>query len=156
MTLVYSSTGSGLVVAEQACGEPEATAMLRRLDPQLVLTWEVDEDCRARVWRVFKRMGSDRPAVWVCDWRDDHGRPLPLSSRLADRVRDLSVNSRAPKPDAETHNERVRAEAEKQHREELDEISRWHGARHGRAACLPRGVGLRHARDKRRARGENC
>lgn len=155
MTLVYSGTGSGLVVAEHACGEPEVAHLLRQLDRRLVLTWEVDEEHHARVWRVFRRMGSDRPAVWICDWRDDYGNPLPLSSRLVDRVRDLSVNSRAPKPDAQAHNERVRAEADKQFQEETDDIARWHGARHGRLACLPRSQSLRLARDKARARGEN-
>ena len=155
MTLVYSQQ-NGLVVAENACGEPEVAARLRQFDRQLVLTWEVDEHHQARVWRVFKRMGSDRPAVWICDWRDDYGNPLPLSSRLVDRVRDLSMNSRAPKPDAETHNQRLREEADKQFQEETGDIAKWHGGRHGRLACLPRGVSLRIARDKRRAQGENC
>jgi hypothetical protein len=53
-------------------------------------------------------------------------------------------------------NDRHRAELEQELDAELGDIGSFHARRRRRSAMLHRGVGLRMARDRRRAQGEVC
>jgi hypothetical protein len=87
MSLIYHANKSGLVLAEQAGDESGLQRALKDLDPDLILTWEVDERYQTRVWKVLAWAGDDRPAVHILDWREHGtGRPLPLTSRILDAV----------------------------------------------------------------------
>ena len=150
--LVYTNYG-GLVLAEQAMDESSVRRALKRLDPELRLARDDSEG--APLYRVFKFMGESSPAAWICDWRGEDGKPLPLTHRLLDKVQGLALGSRAPQPDPEAHNQRLREQAAIEWQEALSEQIKDGERRLKRAPCFPPGQYLRQSRDKQRARGHN-
>lgn len=120
MVHVYSRHGTGLLVAEHSADERSVTVALRDFDPDLVLTWEVQEG--QQVWEVHKVVSQDRPAVFICRWQDRHGAPLPLSHGLVDLVKQLRYGGVAQA--AEEHNRKLREEAERDVYEGSLEIAR--------------------------------
>lgn len=143
---VYSRHGSPLLVAEHAADERSVTDALRQFDPDLVLTWEVQDG--QQVWEVHKVVGCDRPAVFICRWQDDRGTPLPLSHSLVDLVRKLRHGG--VEKAAEEANARLRADADRETYEAAvevfeDGIPRVQGKK---MSVLHRGVHLRRARHK--------
>jgi len=148
------SQRGGLFLAEQAAVPDSIRRELKRLDPDLVLAQQPDERHGRHVWKVMKRVGWDRPAVWIMDWRDDQGRPLELTSRLVDEVASRRLGSRREFLDPLAEND---AREEKERAERLEAYADAARAGYRRARTSPmlqRGVGLRMARDKARARGE--
>lgn len=147
MALVYDHAPSGLLVAREAAGEPSVRAALKQLDSRLMLDYMIDPTWQRQVWQVLCHVATDQPPMVVCRWRDDAtGEPLPLSHGLVDRVRNLHVESRAPKPDPDIendrHRERLTADADAEidfYAEEL--VDRLQGKK---AYLLPRGAHRRN------------
>lgn len=117
---VYSRHGSGLLVAENSTDERSVTDALRDFDPDLVLTWEIQDE--QQVWEVHKIVGRDRPAVFICRWQDDYGNPLPLSHGLVDLVKRLRYGGVGGA--ADDANRRLREQAERDVYEGSLEIAR--------------------------------
>lgn len=150
---VYPSR-NGLVVATESADEAAVDRELKQLDQGLFLAREVDRRREAYVWRVFHWAGDDHPARWCCDWRDDYGRPLPLSMNLVEKVKDIE-GRRAKLENIERANaaigERVDAEMQEVAEEAARDVARHSTA--GHAALLPRSQSLRRARERHRAKG---
>jgi hypothetical protein len=84
---------SGLLLAEETAAPRDIREQLKRIDPDLILGQEVDSAWSCFVWKVLLRQ-ADRPAIWLFDWREDNGRPLPLSSGLVDEAWAMRKGSR--------------------------------------------------------------
>jgi len=155
MGLSYSRHGdSGLVLAEFGQDEAAISKALRQHDPDLRLVPRHSEKFGKRYYAVYRYAGSDRPAEFVCAWTTDAGEPLPLSSRLLDLVQKLDRNTRGEYEDENARERKRREQLERQLAADTQDLIDDWKARDGRSALLPRGVSLRMARDKRRARGE--
>jgi hypothetical protein len=121
--LIESRLNSGLVLATTASDEASVRMALKRHDPDLTLTPDIDPDTNRIVWTVMKRVGETRHVV--CRWRDNQHPdrpPLPLSHGLVEHVKRLDVNSRSPKVDAQTVNDRRR---ERQREEDAEMLAEY-------------------------------
>lgn len=144
---------SGLFVAEQV---PDSDAVERALNAvdhpiakRLFVTREVDHGYDTYVWRVMVDNG-DQAAECITEWRDDYGRPLPLSSALVDKVQKqirsgdgerlidelLASNKR--------REERVNEEIDEAFQAISEDMN--HRLKETRSAGLHRGVHLRRSR----------
>lgn len=148
MGLVYTRTGGGLVVAEHGQDEAAAARTLREYDPELRLVRQYDDVRRTPVWKVYSYRGPDQPAVFLLAWTDDRGVPLPLSSRLLDKVKELDRNSRAAHVDEDVLNARKREREARQLEQDMQDLADDWRTREGRSAVLHRGVHLRRSRSK--------
>ena len=144
MSLVFHEEG-GITVARHSADERSVSEALKRFDPDLVLTWELDSQGR-QVYEVRKIVGRDRPALLICQWLDDYGEPLPLSHALLDLV----VRLRRGGSDPAERNRRMletqeREAAEAAYEIAADMLPRIAGKR---IPVLHRGVHLRRSRHK--------
>lgn len=105
-----------------------------------------------RRWDVYRYRGPDQPSEFVCAWQTRDGTPLPLSSNILNLVQTLDKTTSAPPPDPDASNAARKREIAKQKERDHEAIVDDWLMPHGRPV-LPRGVGLRMARDKQRARG---
>lgn len=146
MSLVYFRRG-GIVVASQASDERSIADALKRFDPDLVLTWELDDQGR-QVYEVHKVVGQDRPAVFICRWQDEYGEPLPLSHALLDLVAQLRRGGVEKAKQEQMRKEREATERDIY--EEAKEIVRdmLPRVKGKRSSPLPRGVYLRRLRHR--------
>ena len=117
---------------------------LKAFDRDLVLNAEFDPTYQMAVYDVHKRLGGDRPAAFICSWRDERGMPLPLSSGLLELVRKL----RGHGDNADVANQRL---VDDQEREAFD--AAYEAARDmlpriagKKLSPLHRGIHLRRAR----------
>jgi len=158
MGLVYSRSQSGLVVAEQGGDEAAIARALKEYDPDLrLLPPGVDlNGTDRRHYRVVAYRGGDRPPRAVCAWATDSGEPLPLSSRLLDKVKLLDRNTRTPYPTADEQNERLREQRERYDEEYDEDMVDWFVRRDKVRSPVRRSVGLRMSRDRMRARGKKA
>lgn len=144
----------GLYVAEETWDERRVGRELRTLDPLLFLDKEFDTST-GRVFYTVKFHRGDRPPDLILDWRDGDDTPLPLTSGLLLEIRRMM--ERGPLDPAEIRRsnerarERQRRESESDYRTVAEEWEKFDSA--VRSGLLPRGTGLRMARDKQRARG---
>lgn len=149
MGLVLNRSGSALVVAREAADEGGLQHALARLDPNLILIRDLDEATGATLYKVMYWVADDRPAQWVCDWRDPPGShdgpPAQLSSGLLDLVesqrRDRPGGYDASKA-ADEANARLVARRRKDAHDLVDAVADEHRARIDRAS-----VGIRVTRD---------
>lgn len=122
---VYSRHGGNLIVAENSAGYGSVRAALKRLDRNLVLTWDRDEKYGVEVWNVHLVTSSDHPAHFICSWRENGtGRPLPLTHSLVDEVKRLREVDTLAAVDAA--NARVKASMAKQERDNALAVSSDH------------------------------
>lgn len=135
---------------------------LKRLDARLFLELRLLETGQP-VWAVTEhvgeRAGGPSPYRTVCYWTDEQtGEPLPLTWRLLDKVKALEGGWARVMPALLAAEERVTAEANREIREHVQAMAddMEPRMRETRSAVLHRSVGLRMARDRRRARGEKC
>lgn len=146
MSLVYYRRG-GIVVANEAADERSVSEALKRFDPDLVLSWELDSQGR-QVYEVHKIVGRDRPAVLICRWTDDYGEPRPLSHALLDLVAQHRRGGRLAAWEEEERRQRER-DAQDAYDEALeasrDLIPRLRGKK---SSPLHRGQHLRRSRHK--------
>ena len=144
-----------LEIVERAVSTGEVQTALAKLDRKLFLTFEIDPDYQARVWRVHYLVSTDRPAVHVMDWRTPQGAPLPLTMRLVDRVSEMEREAGSSAAIAAENNRQMIEGLERDAQaEELelaeDMLPRMSGTR---SAVLHRGHHLRQARDRQRRAG---
>lgn len=105
MSFAHRITGSGLVLAEQAMDETAIGAALRQFDQRLSLQFRPP-------YYVVVCSVSEYEAPVVATWMDLHGRPLPLSSGLLEKVQAWHVGSRNRPETVEEHNARRLVELE--------------------------------------------
>lgn len=131
---------------------------IKRIDPRLFLERQVTL-ANEVVWCVVLDAGLPEGPVTVLEWRGRGGRPVDLSSGLLDELRrmkqQLGRGDDAFVAVAQANQrliERRRLESRAAYEDIVaDMLPRMTGTR---SAVLHRGVHLRRARDKRRARGE--
>jgi hypothetical protein len=117
MHVVESSTGSGLLVAEEPASAAQIGRLLREHEPRLRLVPQQDEARRCLLWQVWRHNGNDRPADYIVTWMDQYGEPLPLSTQIVERVKLFDPNQTASAPPTHTelnarHRERTLRETE--------------------------------------------
>jgi hypothetical protein len=110
MGLVERVTDSGLILREREDGLAVARA-LREYDRDLSLV--VDSH---GLWRVY---AGD---VFVCDWSDADGSPLPLTMGLLDKIKLLDKNTSSKAPDPDELNARQQAATQAQKARDLEAI----------------------------------
>lgn len=143
----------GLIVCEHAADERSVRAQLREFDDRLILSQEVDREHGCYVYVVVRRWSDSHDAAVVCDWRDEHGRPLPLSSRLVDKVKNLHVGSRAPQVDVLAHNDSLRQQAKDEFEAVSEDMLNDAIRRRGRISAFHRSPGLARTRARLRDQG---
>lgn len=150
--------GSGLLVAEQAAPPREIAELLRRVDRRLTLQPWGDQRYETTVWRVeyVDDLGNRHLVV---DWRenpeDNTSRPRPLSSGIVDEAASRQLGSRRSFTDPLEANDRRRAQVDRDDLADTLTAAAEANRLGRRSPMFHRGVGLRMARDKARARGEN-
>lgn len=153
--MLITERAGGLLLAEEAAAPKQIREALKRVDPELVLGVAVDPRYETAVWKVLLRVGYDRPAVWLFDWRDERGRPLPLTSRIVDEAAERRLDSRRPHPDPVAENDRMLERAAEEARETYTDDARAGLKRSRTSPALHRSQSLRLARARARARGES-
>lgn len=119
MTLVHRTTGSGLVVAEEAVGEAWLSRALKEIDPRLAL------QVRGGMYVVVCCV-NDYYAPVICGWHDEYGNPLPPSSGLLEKVKSLHVGARNKPVDVDEHNRRHLEAVQKQTDSDLETLREEH------------------------------
>jgi len=154
---VYAEHGGGLLLAERAADTEAIRRALKRLDRDLILTRDFDSRFGQVVYQVRHRVSADRPPLLVLEWRSADGRPRPLSFGLLDELKRQECRARELYAAADARNEQRIAEQHRRLEEELEEVANEVGpwGSDVRAACFPRGVYLRQARDRQRSQGRN-
>jgi hypothetical protein len=115
------TTGSGLVVADEAMDEARVDAALKRLDRSFSLQKRRDDGELVEVYKVVKYV-SDTLAPVVFTWVDEHGRPLPLSHALVDEFRRHMIGERTDYVSEDEHNRRLVEERRRDARREADAV----------------------------------
>lgn len=110
MSLQVSETGSGLLIAEQSADREAVARLLRDHDSSLRLVPQLDEARSCTLWCVYRYLGPDRDAQFLCAWQTPSGEPLPLSSRLLDKVQQLDLRTVGNAPDMNALNDAHRAQ----------------------------------------------
>ena len=114
-------TSGGLLVPEGAL-EAAVSRQLQELDPDLRLVPQDSDVYGQRIYKVYKYMGSERPALFVLLWGDGHGNPYPLSSALVEEVKRHDRNMRGVLLDPDEHNRRLKEERYRDLASDLDEL----------------------------------
>jgi hypothetical protein len=165
VAIVFSQHYGGarpFVVVENSVDEDMIGRALKRLSPNLFLEKRLRTD-GTPVWAVTEhvgeRAGATNPYRTVCYWSDPvTNEAWPLTWRLIDKVASLEGGLDGMVARIDEHNARITQTANRELREAVDYMA--HDMeprmRETRSAVLHRSVGLRMARDKRRARGEKC
>lgn len=108
MSLVYSRSDSGLLIAETGSSDERAVARaLKDYDPDLRLVPAVVNNQQA--WKVYRYAGPDHPALFLFMWGDHYGNPWPLSMRILDKVRELDKNTQSQARDEDALEARRKA-----------------------------------------------
>lgn len=156
MGLVFTNSASGLVLACEGADETACARALREYDRDLRLVPQDSDAFGQRVYKVFRHMGSEQPAQFVCGWWDEMGRPYPGLSvtGLLDMVKRLDRNTRGGQVDPDELNRRLVDERRRQANAELDAVLEDHRDRvDGRMSSpLPRSRDLYLARNRVRER----
>lgn len=117
---------SGLIVAEELRPSSDEDAIdraLKQLDRDLFLVREIDSQTGVWLWRVFHSISDDQPALQVCDWRDEHGRPLPLSWNLVEKIKSQEGRGVDLAKQVDQNNEKLQAAVEAQMDEACEEAA---------------------------------
>jgi len=113
-------------LAEEVQDEPGLRRALREIDERLVLQF------RPPFYVVVCQV-SDHYAPVIATWMDLHGRPLPLSSGLLEKVQQARLGARNQPLSIDEHNARRLAEIEK------DRDSMYEALRDDHAPTIERG-----------------
>lgn len=139
------SQRNGLYVVEAAADFKAIDAALYEVDDHLFLTWEIRDG--AKVYRVMFDRG-DEPPVSICDWTNEYGKPLPLSSSLIERVKSLRPRGTLDFKASQKANEAMVARQVADFDAAVDEMAADIGPRieGRRSPAFHRGIHLRRAR----------
>lgn len=143
----------GLYVVEFAQDFDAIDRELRLEDDRLFLSYEIDLRHNAKVYRVLCEVAGDKPPVCIVEWRDDLGRPLPLSSGILERVRSQRARGGVAALEAQAANERMVEQAAREADEQIEEtvkemLPRMRGRKR---TTIPRSEGLAAARRRTRS-----
>ena len=156
MSLVLSQSASGLVIACEGVDEVACAAALKEYDRDLRLVPQDSDAFGRRIYKVFRYMGSETPAQFVCGWWDELGNPYDGLSvtGLLDMVKRLDRNTRYEHVDADVRNAELLAARRKEAHEAIDEVVAEHRDRvdDRKRQPLPRGRNLHLARNRVRAK----
>lgn len=158
--MVFTQTGSGLVLAHSGSDEAAARSALREYDSDLRLIppglfVSGERESYSRGYRVYRYMGSERPIQFVCLWGNEYGEPYEQLSAtgLLEMVKRLDRNTRYEHVDADEKNrkmlERRRKEADEGFQEIVDEFKDKIDGK--KSSPLPRSRSLYLARNRVRA-----
>lgn len=150
MGYVVSKHGGNLLVAAEAVDERSISHALSRIpNPhgRLFLDVDVNEQYRCVEYKVRLRLSTGE-APFVTAWRDEQGRPLPLSSALTEHVKMLIETDTLRQ--ATEHNRRFRESSVKDMGDEVEEIARdmLPYIQGRKSSPLHRSVSLRMARSR--------
>ncbi len=112
---------SGLVAAREAQDEASVQRALKRLDGRLVLQKHRGEVEGGWVYKVVCVV-SDRYAPVVLTWADEHGRPLPLTHALVEKMQSLRPDTPNRPESADEHNQRLVADTAAYLRRETERL----------------------------------
>ena len=156
MSLVLSQSASGLFLATEGADEAACAAALKEYDRDLRLVPQDSDHFGRRVYKVFRYMGSEQPAQFICGWWDEFGKPYDGLSvtGLLDMVKRLDRNTRWENVDPDVRNAQLRESRQREAAAELDEIAdEFRGRIDGKKSSpLPRSRDLYLARNRVRAR----
>lgn len=155
MSLAFSRSDSGLILAQQSMDAAAIERALKRKDPDLELQGWPDQEQDTIVWKVVRAV-PDRPPETICVWQSDRGEIYPLSSGILDMVDRLDKNTRSVYLDEDTLNTQ-KAEREKKATDQAtdDLIADWEGRdRTGRIHVFPRSPAFAAARRRGRKKGQ--
>jgi hypothetical protein len=154
--LVISTSPSGLVLATHGADEAACAAALREYDRDLRLVPQDSDHFGRRVYKVFRYVGSEQPAHFVCGWWDEFGKPYDGLSvtGLLEMVKRLDRNTRSVNVDPDVRNAELRERQRREAAERIDDLAKEYDDRiSGRVhTILPRGRDLYAARNRVRAR----
>jgi hypothetical protein len=85
---------------------------------------DISESDGCEVWRVMCHVSDWQPALSVCTWADEYGRPLPLSSGILELVRKLRPENRYQRVDADEHNRRLVETRKRDFDADIDDLAR--------------------------------
>ena len=155
MGLVLSQSASGLVLACEGSDEAACAAALREYDSDLRLVPQDSDAFGQRVYKVYRYVGSEQPAQFVCGWWDELGNPYPGLSvtGLLEMVKRLDRNTRFENVDPDERNRELLERRRKEASEEMDAIAREFAGRIDgtKSSPLPRSRSLYAARNRVRA-----
>lgn len=157
MSLVYSTTPDGIVVASRGSDYADTARALREYDDELRLVIQGPDEYGPQAFRVYRYMGSERPIQFVCGWWDEYLNPYPELSTtgLLEIVKRLDRNNRGHAPvDPVARNRELAARRRVEGRKRIDEIAHeFDGRLEGkRSSPLPRSRSLQLARQRQRAK----
>ena len=112
------TSGSGLLVPQGSL-EAAVAAALREYDDDLRLIPQDSDAFGRRIYKVYKSMGNDTPAIFILMWADEHGEPFPLSMQLVEEVKRYDRNSRGNQ--TLINEDEANAALEKRRRKEAEE-----------------------------------
>jgi hypothetical protein len=113
-------------LAEQSQDEAGLGRALRQIDDRLVLQFRPP-------YYVVVCMVSDNYAPVIATWMDIHGRPLPLSSGLLEKVQAARLGARNAPMSVDEHNQR------RQERIEKERADNYQALREDHAPTIERG-----------------
>lgn len=153
MSYVVSRHGSNLLVAAEAADEraiAHALAQIPHPNGRLILDIDHNEEYRCLEHKVRLKLSTGE-APFVCSWRDDDGRPLPLSFALVEQVKQLMSGRGDSFKEAQEHNQRLRDRARQEMGDEIEAIAAdmVPFIQGRRSSTLRRGVHLRRSRARR-------
>lgn len=105
MALVHRRHESGLVLAEQSADEAGLSRALKQIDDRLALQFRPP-------YYVVVCQVSDEYAPVIATWMDLHGKPLPLSSGLIEKVQMWRLGARNRPETVDEYNDRRQREIE--------------------------------------------
>jgi hypothetical protein len=156
LSLIYSASDSGLILATEGSDEAACAAALKEYDSDLRLVPQDSDAFGQRVYKVFRYAGSEQPAQFVCGWWDDMGKPYGGLSvtGLLEMVKRLDRNTRSYYVDPDVRNAELTEKRRREAHAQLDEIAdEFRGKIDGtKSSPLPRGRDLYLARNRVRAR----
>lgn len=120
MALITRRHETGLVLAEQSADEASLGRALRQIDDRLALQFRPP-------YYVVVCQVSDHYAPVIATWMDLHGRPLPLSSGLLEKVQAARIGARNQPLSVDEHNARRLAEIEKDRANTYEALRDDHG-----------------------------
>jgi hypothetical protein len=150
---------SGLLLPTQGMDEAAVRRALTEHDPELVLL-PPGVDVYGRPWperqgyRVYRKVGGDKPIEFICFWGNDQFEPYPLSSALVDKVKELDRNTRSRQLDEYVREEQRRQEIEKQEQRDQEALASDWDRKHG-VPVPHRGPALARGRRAMRREGWN-
>ena len=155
MSLVPSTTDSGLTVMMHGADEAAVSRALRDYDRDLRLIPQDSDAYGKRVYKVYRYNGPDRRADFLFLWGDDYGNPYPLSMAILERVKTFDKNQRgnALNVSEDEWNARLKERIDREFQATSEDIRDEELRRKGRSYAFAKSEKLAFARIRGRRKG---